>query len=48
MRCFLAEFTKAILKGRWDVQDVQGKMIEDYANEYGVDVSKIFERRNAK
>ncbi len=39
-----SEFTKAILKGRWDVSDAQGKLIKDYADEYGVDLSKIKER----
>jgi ribonuclease Z len=39
-----SEFTKWILDGRWDVSDAQGKLIKDYANEYGVDVKKIFEK----
>jgi ribonuclease Z len=38
-----SEFTPAILQGSWDVNDVQGKAIMDYATEYGIDVSKIME-----
>lgn len=39
----VSEFTQFILDGKWDVSDVQGKMIQDYADEYGVDASKIVE-----
>jgi len=39
-----SEFTEAILKGRWNVEDVQGKMIEEYAKEHDLDVSKIYEK----
>ena len=39
-----SEFTKWILDGRWDVSDAQGKLMKDYANEYGVDINKIFEK----
>ena len=38
-----SEFTPYILEGRWDVSDVQGKMIKDYADEHGIDLSKIME-----
>ena len=39
-----SEFTPAILAGQWDVSDVQGKLIKDYADEHGVDLSKIMEQ----
>jgi ribonuclease Z len=39
-----SEFTPQIVSGMWDVQDVQGKMIKDYATEHGIDISKIFEK----
>ena len=38
-----SEFTREILSGMWDVSDAQGQMIKDYADEYGVDLSKITE-----
>ena len=43
-----SEFTPAILEGMWDVSDVQGKMIKDYADEYGIDLSKIMESAKKK
>jgi len=39
----VSEFTDFIIKGNWDVSDVQDKMINDYAEKYGVDKSKIYE-----
>ncbi len=39
-----SEFTADILSGRWNVSDAQGKLIKDHADEYGIDVDKIFER----
>ena len=36
------------LDGRWDVSDVQGKVIKDYADEFGVDLSKIQEQAGKK
>ncbi len=39
-----SEFTKAILEGKWDVNDAQGKMIMDYATEHGIDLNKIMEQ----
>lgn len=39
-----SEFTEEILSGKWDVSDAQGKLIQDYADEYGVDLSKIGEK----
>jgi ribonuclease Z len=38
-----SEFTADILAGKWDVKDVQGKMIQDYADEHGIDISTIME-----
>ena len=43
-----SEFTPYILKGRWDTNDVEGKMIRDYANEHGVDLRKILEQAGKK
>ncbi len=43
-----SEFTPAILQGRWDVSDAQGQLIKDYANEYGIDLSKIKEQAKKK
>ncbi len=43
-----SEFTSYILDGRWDVSDVQGKIIKDYADEFGVDLSKIQEKAGKK
>jgi ribonuclease Z len=39
-----SEFTQAILAGKWNVQDVQGQLIKDYASEHGVDLTKIMEK----
>jgi ribonuclease Z len=39
-----SEFTPYILEGKWDVRDVQGKLIKDYADEHGIDISKIMEK----
>ena len=39
-----SEFTPWILQGKWDVSDAQGKMVKDYADEYGIDLSKIMEK----
>jgi ribonuclease Z len=43
-----SEFTQYILGGKWDVQDVQGKLMEDFANEYGLDLSKMMEQAKKK
>jgi ribonuclease Z len=43
-----SEFTPKVLAGKWDVEDVQGKIIKDYATEYGIDVSKIMESAKKK
>ena len=43
-----SEFTQYILDGRWNVSDVQGKAIKDYADEYGIDLSKIQEAAGKK
>ena len=39
-----SEFTQAILDGKWDVSDVQGKAVMDYADEHGIDLKKIMEQ----
>ncbi len=38
-----SEITSAILEGMWDMSDAQGKLIKGYADEYGIDISKIVE-----
>ena len=38
-----SEITQWILDGKWDVSDAQGKLIKDYADEHGIDISKIME-----
>ncbi len=43
-----SEFTPWILEGKWDVSDAQGKLIKDYANEYGIDLKKIMESAKKK
>jgi len=43
-----SEFTPAVLKGRWDVSDAQGQLIQDYASEHGIDLSKIKEQAKKK
>lgn len=39
----VSELTDFILEGNWDVSDVQDKVIDEYAEKYGVDKSKIYE-----
>ena len=43
-----SEFTPWILEGKWDVSDAQGKLIKDYANEYGIDLKQIMESAKKK
>ena len=43
-----SEFTAEILAGKWDVRDVQGKMVQDYANEHGIDLESIMESAGGK
>jgi hypothetical protein len=43
-----SEFTPEIVAGKWEVRDVQGKMVQDYANEHGIDLESIMERAGGK
>ena len=43
-----SEFTPEILAGRWDVRDVEGKAIQAYATEHGIDIKKIMEAAGKK
>jgi ribonuclease Z len=38
------EMTEKILRGRWDTMDVERRMMQDYADEHGIDMQSIMER----
>jgi hypothetical protein len=38
------EMTEKILRGRWDTMDVERSMMQDYADEHGIDMQSIMER----
>ena len=38
------EMTEKILKGRWNTMDVERRMMQDYADEHGIDMNSIMER----
>jgi ribonuclease Z len=39
-----SEMTEAILKGRWNTMDVERGMIQDYADQHGIDIQSIMEQ----
>ncbi len=36
--------SQTILKGRWNTMDVERRMMQDYADEHGIDMNSIMER----
>ncbi len=34
-------FTKAIMSGRWDVSDAEQRMLKEYAEKYGIDLTNF-------
>ncbi len=38
------EMSEKILQGRWNTMDVEGRMMQDYADEHGIDMQSIMER----
>jgi len=38
------EMTKTILEGRWNTMDAEGRMMQDYADQHGIDMQSIMEQ----
>jgi hypothetical protein len=39
-----SEMTEAILEGRWNTMDAEGRMMQDYADQHGIDMQSIMEQ----